>query len=455
MKTVKELHEQKAALAKEIESLAERHDSGEWNAETEQRWQTVNDEYNRLDKSLEIAKAAERARAFSNEQVIAGDGITREEIVDASFSRHLNRKDENIVTPEDRANAFLGWARAKAEKPLTPEQVRALDKVGKSASASAYDFNLVGGEYRTIRDVLQKRTTDYQSTAAGFGGTTVPEGFVYNFEKALLAFGSVRQVADVVRTSGVGDLPWPTANDTSNKGSQIDEVQDSTDSGIDSTPVAMSSITWKAFNFTSDIIRVSYTLLDDTAFNLQAELASMAGERIARITEDRFTNGNGTTQPQGIAIGATLGHVAASVSAIDANELLDLEHSVDPAYRAGGRVGFMMHDNVLKVLRKLRDSDGRSLWQNSLSAGEPQTLAGYPIFINQEMPNTLAATERVMVFGDLSKYKIRDVSNFRLLLSEHRYMEFDQLAVVAHSRHDGRILNAGTNPIKYLAMAAS
>lgn len=454
MKTVKELNEQKAALAKDICEMAERHDS--WDSDAETRWQALNDDYNALDKSIEVAKQAERAAAFANEAVLTADGVTREEIVDKSFSRHLARKDESIVTPEDRANAFLGWARAKADKPVLPEQARALEKVGKSASAAGYDFNLTPGEYRTVRDTIEKRdTVNYQSTAAGFGGTTVPEGFVFNFEKALLAFGSVRRVADVVRTTGVGDLPWPTANDTSNKGSQIDEVQDSTDSGIDSTPVAMAATTWKAFNFTSDIIRVSYTLLDDTAFNLQAELAAMAGERIARITEDRFTNGNGSTQPQGIRVGAALGHVAAATNAIDPNELLDLEHSVDPAYRAGERVGFMMHDNILKVLRKLRDSDGRSLWQNSLSAGEPQTLAGYPIFVNQEMPNTLAANNRVVLFGDLSKYKIRDVSNFRLLISEHRYLEFDQLAIVAHSRHDGRILNAGTNPIKYLAMAAS
>lgn len=457
MKSVKELHDEKSKVAEEIRTLGAKADTQEWNAECEERWDAVNAEYDALDRQQRVAERLEKIQAFDAE-VINEDGVTRAELVDASYSRALARRDENIVTPEDRSLAFAAWARTRANKLPTREQEAAAKKCGINLNAHDFGQSLVTGDYRSVRRRLnaEYRADPVNSTGAALGGTTIPEGFVYNLEKALLAYGSVRQVADVIRTSGVGDLPWPTANDTSNKGAQIDEVQDldgATPNAFQSIP--FSSTIWKAWAFTSKIIPVSFTLLDDTAFNFEAEAGAMAGERIARITEERFTTGNGTTTAQGIVTGASVGHTAASTTLIDSNDLLDLEHSVDPSYRRGGTVGFMMHDSILKVLRKLKDSDGRALWQNSLTEGEPQRLSGFPIYINQEMASAPVAGAAVMVFGDLSKYKIRDVSNFRLLVSEHRYLEFDTLAIVAHSRHDGRILNAGTNPIKKMVMAAS
>ena len=55
-----------------------------------------------------------------------------------------------------------------------------------------------------------------------------------------------------------------------------------------------------------------------------------------------------------------------------------------------------------------------------------------------------------MLFGDFSKYHIRDVMEVRLVRLDEVYAEYAQVAFLAFSRHDGLLLDAGTHPIKAL-----
>ena len=75
------------------------------------------------------------------------------------------------------------------------------------------------------------------------GGYTVAEDFSGALERSLLAFGGMRQVATVRRTSTGADMPWPTMNDTANKGVILAE---NTTIGSSVDPV-FGIVTFKAF----------------------------------------------------------------------------------------------------------------------------------------------------------------------------------------------------------------
>ncbi|WP_350624306.1 phage major capsid protein, partial [Pseudoalteromonas sp. 24-MNA-CIBAN-0067] len=68
--------------------------------------------------------------------------------------------------------------------------------------------------------------------------------------------------------------------------------------------------------------------------------------------------------PHGILADTTAGKVGGSgqTSIITLEDLIDLEHSVDPAYRRSAQCGFMMNDSTIKVVKKLKDTQGRPLW---------------------------------------------------------------------------------------------
>ena len=135
-----------------------------------------------------------------------------------------------------------------------------------------------------------------------------------------------------------------------------------------------------------------------------------------------------------------------------ADEVISLIHNVDPAYRV--TASFMFHDTVLASIRKLKESTTNAyIWQPGLQLGVPDRLLGYRYTINQSMSSAFTTGQKLILFGDLSKYIIRDVSSIRLVRLDERYADLDQIAFIAFMRSDGNLLDAGTHPVKWLPLA--
>ena len=112
-----------------------------------------------------------------------------------------------------------------------------------------------------------------------------------------------------------------------------------------------------------------------------------------------------------------------------------------------------MNDSSVAAVRKLVDSDGQFLWQPGMQLGVPDRLYGRRVIINQDCAE-MAADNKPFLFGDFRLYKIRDVAGFRLRKLIERFSDQDLTGFIAFSRHDADLLNAGTNPIKFLTMAS-
>lgn len=273
-------------------------------------------------------------------------------------------------------------------------------------------------------------------TDAG-GGYTVPTGFQRELIQAMKAFGGVRRVARVITTDSGNDIEWPTVDETSQEGELLAE----------NTPAAEQDVTFagktlKAYKYSSKIIRVSLELLQDSAFDLDAFLREVCAERIARITNRHFTTGTGTNQPQGVVTYSSLGATAAAAGAVAYDDLVSLEHSIDPAYRESGSCAFMFADTALAAAKKLKDANGLPLWVPGMATNSPDTILGYPYVINQNMA-TVATGEKSVLFGDFKHYIIRDVANSAVMLRlTERYAEYGQVAFLLFERHDGRGVGA-------------
>jgi HK97 family phage major capsid protein len=170
--------------------------------------------------------------------------------------------------------------------------------------------------------------------------------------------------------------------------------------------------------------------------------------------ESAYSTGNGVGKPRGIMTDAVLGKTTASATAITGDEIIDLAHSVDPAYRRSGRCAFVMNDAILAAIRKVKGSDGQYVWVPGLQNGTAGMLYGFKVAVNQGFDSTVAPSKKTILFGDISKYKIRDVRNLTLQVLRERYAEYNQVGVLVIARTDGRLLDAGTHPVKYLQQNA-
>ena len=271
---------------------------------------------------------------------------------------------------------------------------------------------------------------------ASAGGYLVPEGYQAEIIRVMKDFGAVINVARVLTTDTGNELPWPTVDDTAQVGALLAE-----NTQVAEQDVTLGTKQLDAYKYTSKLVRVSWELLQDSAFDVEDLLRDLLGERVGRIQNQHFTTGTGTAQPNGIVTGATSGVTAAGVAAITGDELISLVHSVDRAYRFSPRARFMMSDAALASIRKLKDSDGQYLWVPGLRAGETDTLLGFPVEINTDMAVPATGVKSVL-FGDFfAGYVVRLVRGFQLIRLDERYADYFQSGFVGFSRADGEVVN--------------
>jgi HK97 family phage major capsid protein len=438
--TVKQLQEERAPIGAEIRKMADTlgKDKPDFTAEERSKWDKLNDDFNRLTSQIGVARRAEEVNAELNSRRDNPPGAE-----DTDPARPGPGKRKKGDAEHLRAVAFQAWCRRQHGMDLTREHRDACKRVGLNPNRRSLTIDL---PRRPM--VTRKQLRAAQSDVTGsLGAYTVPQGFVYNLEKAMKAYNGCRQVADIMRTDTGNSLPWPNTNDTGNVGELIAE-----NTTVAQVAVPFNVVTFGAYKFSSKMLLVPSELLDDTAFNLNDELSSLLGERIGRAQESYFTTGTGSGQPQGLITGATLGKTTALATAIAPDEIIDLIHSVDPAYRNDPSFRMMMHDLILAYVRKLKDAQGRYLFEEG-QGGAPDRVKGVTLAINQNMASTVATTNKTIAVGAMKKFKIRDVKQIRMRRLEERYADSDQVGFIGFMRSDSKVVDAGTNPIKYLQQA--
>lgn len=289
----------------------------------------------------------------------------------------------------------------------------------------------------------EKRALSVGTTDAG--GYSVPDEAMRAYWDLQKWFGSMRSVATIWTTATGAPLPVPTTNDTSNTGEIINEG-----SAVTTTadPV-FGQVVLGSFKYSSKAVIVSVELLQDSFLPIPTYLGAKLGTRIGRINNNHFTVGVGTTQPMGIVTAASLGKTAAATNAITWDEVIDLQHSVDIAYRP--RAAFMMHDSVAAYLRKLKDSQNRYLWEISITMGQPDRIFGQPVWINNDMSSTFSTNNRLIIYGDFSNYVIRDAGGPIFARADELRILNHQVVFLAFQRSDGNLID--TTSVKYLRSA--
>lgn len=376
----------------------------------------------------------------------------------------LTERENRDFTAEERKN----WDEAEARLTEVSKDIdrlnrmAALDKIDRSqivtttgepegrkggdAEEQAKRYNEAFGRYLRggmdrltpdQRNLMMDHEVDLRAMGAGIdtsGGFTVPDEFRNMMTETMKAFGGLLGLADVITTSTGADLQWPTNDDTGNEGEILGENQPAGEQDLN-----VGGKKLKAYTFSSKQVRLSLQLLQDSAFGLDAWVPKKLGERIGRRAARAWTTGTGVDQPEGLTTSATVGKQGASgqTTSIIYDDLIDIEHSVDSAYRANAQ--YLLHDLSLKVIRKLKDTQGRPLWQPIPAPGFPSTINGFVYTIDNSMP-VPAASAKTIAFGDFKAgYVIRQVQAVQTLRLVERYAEYLQVAFLGFARMDGMI----------------
>lgn len=421
MTKIEELRERRATLIADARALHDAAPDGVMSAEDQEKF----------DRTMNDADAL-------------GETIAREERLS-----ELEREERTELPPSQRSDDDdRGGGRSEARVEAYRAALSRYLRLGLGRLTHEERETLESG----LVDVEQRGMSELTGAAGAY--IVAPDTRFYSsIIDARKFFGGMRRAgATVVPTATAGDMPIPTDDDTGNVGEIIVE-EGSHDGGAN---VTIRQKILRAYTYSSKIVKVSRQLLRDAAFPLESWLGGKLGMRIERIANQHFTTGLGVNQPKGITVGITAGKVGASgqTTSVTADDLFDLQHAVDVAYRSMPSTGWMFHDQTLRDIRKLKDGSGQYLLQVGLRQGEPDTLLGHPFTVNNDMP-VMAASAHAILFGAFENYFIRDVEGIAVVRLDERFADTAQVGFVALAEMDGGLIDAGQNPVKSYQNAAS
>ncbi len=444
LEEMRKFGEEQRAAAKEGKSLTEDRDKqfDQWTQETTD-----------VENELELRrKESVINQEFRGPKVTGTDIDTTEEKYDPAF-----KPSEKEVRMASAKLNKRGYDKLNASEKKIVNLVEAEERAFMDGLKAGFDSSNMDSETRTI---LMNREQRAQTVTTTGGGYLIPEGFmaqIIMYLKMISPFfeegtptpsGQARSLFNFLRTNSGNNIPWPSLDDTANVGELL-PINTTIGSATD---LVFSRVVLTAYKYSSKPILIPYELFEDDGVGINELVTTALATRIGRIGNTHLTTGDNSAKPQGIVIGATSGKVSASASAVTFPEIIDLIHSVDPAYRKSPSCRFMFHDNILLYLKKLTvgqsTTNARPLWAPGWDVQAPPTIDGFKYVINQDMASSVATNSKIMLFGDMKQYAVRLVNDVRAYKLEERYRDLDQTGFVSFVRMDGRILNSSA--IKYL-----
>jgi HK97 family phage major capsid protein len=396
---------------------------------------------------------------------------------DEARAAELEQRHDKIIGELDKLDKEIAREQRQVQLEKEEEERRAQKRpTGEDGTAPGQD----GGEQRTDekrhaeyrdaflaymragcdvtaieaeqRDLLRKAYVETRTQTAGTaaaGGYTVPKELANQIVQVMKDWGPMYDpgVSTEIVTSGGNEFDIPTTDDTGNSAADLAEGADIVDDG--SGDMVFGQARLDAYVSATPFVKLSFELMQDSAFDLEGFIAGALGERLGRRANARLTVGTGVAMPNGVVTAASIGVNAASATAIAADELLALFHSVNAAYRRNPKCRFMLPDTTLLAIRKLKDGMGNYLWQlGNIQIGQPDSLLGKPYSINDDVP-AIATGNRTVLFGDFSRYWVRKVG--APLIGTVRERFWPKIGMAGLIRFDGELTDA--NAIKCLKQA--
>lgn len=424
-----QLHEQRGTLVTSARAaLAEitANTDDARTTELEQRHDTIMGELDALDRSIEREERMARAE-------------TRE--VERREARRPNGGDREVRGHDGSEG---GGDDADAERSQLEYR-----SAFYAMLAEGGDMSALSTEHRAAlrTGFVENRTQTVGTPAAG--GFTVPRTLANRIIEVMKDWGPMYDptVTDEMVTSSGNPYDIPTNDDTGATSAALAEGADLTDDN--SGDLVFGNATLSAYVFATPWLKISFELLQDSAFNVEQFIARKLGERLGRGANGKLTIGTGNKEAMGIVTASARGKTAASAAAIAADELIDLQHSVNQAYRRSPFCRWQFADTTLAVIRKLKDGNGNFLWQmGDIRNSAPDVILGKQYSVNDDVP-AIAAGARSVLFGDHSAYTVRKVGS--PLIGTVRERFWPKVGMAGIIRYDGNLLDA--NAVKHLRQA--
>lgn len=387
----------------QIEADVVKDENRQWSAEEEETWKRFNDDIKLIDERVQELVESEERKANAEK----------------AFSALLEK------APEAKA----------AEKPD-----------GEEAQLRAF----LRGDTGRFYEIRRPERRDLVKGTDTAGGNTVPISFYNRLVEHLIEVSGVMQCGPTELTTDSGEeLQIPKTTAHSSSAGIVAEAD-----AIPENDPTFGQVSLGAYKY-GFLLQLSRELIEDTGVDLLGYIARQAGRAVGNGVGAHLVTGTGTSQPQGVVTGSTLGVTSATaVSGRPSyDNLVDLLYSVIAPYRASRSCCWLMRDATVGEIRKIKDADGNPIWQPGMQANEPDLLFGKRIVTDPNVA-AVATSAKSIVFGDFSTYFVRRVNAIRFERSDDFAFANDLVTYRILVRADGRQVDT-SGALKHFIGAAT
>lgn len=309
------------------------------------------------------------------------------------------------------------------------------------ARKGRYNFGTNTPDYKNAFDdyFVNKRFSNILQTGIDAdGGFLCPEEYERGIIKLQYNLDPMRRLATVKTSRSYSNLAVQTGGVTAG---WIDE------SGT--YPVGSPTLGQVSFSAFKNGVMIFATdeEIQDAQEDIGGFVAETGAQAMTNLESEAFIVGDGAKKPLGIFSTTSVGGISvagvtggvSATAAITFDNLIDVQHALPRAYR--DRATWLTSDAMVKLLRKVKDSQGLYIWQPSVVVGAPDTIFSRPVEVS-DYATAPAVSAKSLIFGDLKAYHIRDRLGMQVKRLDERYAELGKVAWRFTKRVDARLTDA-------------
>lgn len=284
----------------------------------------------------------------------------------------------------------------------------------------------------------KKVLTISDDTTGGFGAT---EEFDSEVLKGITAISPVRQLVKV-RTTGARSFK------TMKRTGQFAAVRVSERGTRSETTGLTYGLEEVPVHELYAMVDISRADLEDTFFNLEAELMTEFAEQFAKKEGTEFITGTGVGMMEGLEGNSAISEDTTGIAASLSYEgLVDVSHNGKQGYDWR----FLFNRKTLGALRKLKDGTGNPLW-TPMAAGAPSTVLDLPYTIVPDCDD-VSANNHPVFCGDFKRgYVMGDRTQLVVVRDDLTQAATGTVRFYAWKRNGGQVVLA--EAIRKLKVAA-
>jgi len=391
----------------------------------------VKEVLNEYGKAFEEFKKAQDEKLETLEKGMSVDPLLNDKIesIEAKMNslEDINQEITQTKAANEKISEKLDNLETVLKRPSSGFDTKQVDD--HTQAFEAYCRKGIDG----LSDVEKKALTVSNDTT---GGYLAPPEYIRELLKTVTEISPIRSIARV-RSTGQRSVQVPKRTSTFSAQWVAESGTRSETTGYN---VGLEEIPAHEYYAMVDI---SEQDLEDSVFDLEAEMQSEFATQFAKAEGTAFVSGDSVGKPEGILTNSSVSSVnSGSGTALTADGLLTLVHSIKSEYSRNGT--FIFNRSTLAAIRQLKDTAGQYVFQPGmmLTGTVTNTILGYPYVEATDMPD-VAGSAKPVVFGDFARaYMIIDRVSMAVLRDPFTQATTGNVRYIARRRVGGQIIQA-------------